>query len=520
MSSREITVWLDERWCEALEKQHGKSVNAIVDEFLDEALNQLPEHTYEKISAEIHAECLAAQQEVEAAKKYTAFRITEHGENGYWQIDRPMEFMYAARVLRSYLRNERSADSFLQMIHRPEQISAERFEELARLRMENTGKVAGAYHLDFGRQRMDALHIMDGWQSFRMEDVSVAAYHAFRKDHLSDTARWERFTDHLMGKELTYEPQHISEATLIGSRRLRPEDISIGEDIIQNDHLLEFYLETVFDTGEVFGLPLDRKNTDDSINIYANYDMEIGAVCDLLEVYVVRGSGEEQSYQYRLNAEEQATVLGKMESYVQQQWGQSIEECCEQYHMKAPTPEQVLKEVERSRVRMHEIVDERFDNFVRKAVTEDGQKMSSSLPLGTNLAAFKGEKPAAIFLPGQGEIPVKNWKKAVATILQDCNADPQRHERLMELRNKVYGNFRTILADKPDGMSAPLEIDEGLYFESKFDTEALLRVLTTKVLDEVGYEYHGILVQLRDPKQEQSMADQKRTAPAFGMRMK
>lgn len=417
-----------------------KSVTDIVDEFLDGALNQLPGHTYEKISAEIHAERLAAQQETEAARKYTAFHITEHGEDGYWQIDRPVEFMDAARMLRSYLRSEQGAATFLQMIHRPERITAERFGELARLRMENTGKVAGAYHLDFGRQRVDALHIMDGWQSFRMEDVSTAAYHAFRKDNLSDAARWERFTDHLMGKELAREPQPLSETVLSGSRRLRPEDISFAEDIIQNDNLLEFYMEICFDADAVIGTHVCITENDDYINVYANYDMKRGCVCDRLEVYIMYGTGEEQSCRYLLSAGEQKAILDKMESYCQQRLGQSIGDCCREYRMDDPTPQQILSEVERSRVRMHEIVDERFNDFVRKAVAEDGQRVASSLPLGTNLAAFKGEKPAAIFLPSKGEIPVNSWKKAVVTILQDCNADPQRHERLMELRNKAYGN--------------------------------------------------------------------------------
>lgn len=338
MNSREITVWLDERWCEALEKQQGKPVNDIVDELLDEALNQLPEQTYEKISAEIHAERLAAQQETKAARKYTAFHITKHDEDGYWQIDRPLEFMDAARILRSYFRNERGADRFLQMIHRPEQITAERFEELARLRMENTGKVAGAYHLDFGRQRMDALHIMDGWQSFRMEDVSTAAYHAFRKDNLSDAARWERFTDHLMGKELTCEPQPLSETVLTGSRRLRPEDISFAEDVIQNENLLEFYMEVCFDADSVFGTHVCTTENDDYINVYANYDMERGCVCDRLEVYTMYGTGEEQNCRYLLSGEEQRALLGKMESYCRQRLGQSIGDCCREYHMEAQAP--------------------------------------------------------------------------------------------------------------------------------------------------------------------------------------
>ena len=51
-------------------------------------------------------------------------------------------------------------------------------------------------------------------------------------------------------------------------------------------------------------------------------------------------------------------------------------------------------------------------------------------------------------------------------------------------------------------MGAPLKIDEGLYWESKFDTEALLKNLTGKLLCRVGYDYQGIAVKYRDPQQE------------------
>ena len=49
-------------------------------------------------------------------------------------------------------------------------------------------------------------------------------------------------------------------------------------------------------------------------------------------------------------------------------------------------------------------------------------------------------------------------------------------------------------------MGAPLEIDEGLYWESKFDTEALLRNLTDKLLSKVGYDYQGVMVRYLDPQ--------------------
>lgn len=118
---------------------------------------------------------------------------------------------------------------------------------------------------------------------------------------------------------------------LSGTRTLRSEDISFAEDIIQNDNLLEFYMELSFDADKVFGTHVCTTENDDWLNVYANYDMETRRVCDTLEVYLVRGDGSEQDYKYRLTEEEQALLLPKMEDYCQQHWGQSLEECCADY---------------------------------------------------------------------------------------------------------------------------------------------------------------------------------------------
>ncbi len=44
-------------------------------------------------------------------------------------------------------------------------------------------------------------------------------------------------------------------------------------------------------------------------------------------------------------------------------------------------------------------------------------------------------------------------------------------------------------------MDVPLKIDEGLYFEGKFDTEALLTIMIKKVLKPIGYDYSQIIIQ-------------------------
>lgn len=93
-------------------------------------------------------------------------------------------------------------------------------------------------------------------------------------------------------------------------------------------------------------------------------------------------------------------------------------------------------------------------------------------------------------------------------ILQDCNADPTMHTYLMELRGKVMGRQRTILAASPEKMHAPLEIDKDLYMESYYDTATLLYVLKNRVLDEVGYNYSGIRVRFRQEQTQEEMQEQ------------
>ena len=118
---------------------------------------------------------------------------------------------------------------------------------------------------------------------------------------------------------------------------------------------------------------------------------------------------------------------------------------------------------------------------------------------------FKGERPASVILHGV-EIKATTWKKVVLAILRDCAAHPQCHKRMMELRGRVNGNFRPLLSDHPEGMASPLKIDAGMYWESKFDTEALLGNLTEKLLEQVGYDYQNIVIRFRTSQQD--MAEQ------------
>ena len=75
----------------------------------------------------------------------------------------------------------------------------------------------------------------------------------------------------------------------------------------------------------------------------------------------------------------------------------------------------------------------------------------------------------------------------------------------MELRGQVPGHVRQLLSGTPDGMVSPLKISDGLYLESKFDTQTLLDDLTQKILRRVGYDCGGVSVLYQDPRQDPAM---------------
>ena len=120
-------------------------------------------------------------------------------------------------------------------------------------------------------------------------------------------------------------------------------------------------------------------------------------------------------------------------------------------------------------------------------------------PLNMMSAYFKGRKPLELRLPSGDIIPVKTWKNVAQIILDDCNADSERHEILMQLRQVTSGRDRKILSNTPKGMDSPLKIDDNLYFESKFDTESLLNVLKGKVLNPTGYDTRNVYIRSHKP---------------------
>ena len=317
----DITLWIDRRWKDAIEKHlKGETLQEHLEDVLDTLCNQLPEQEYKRISAEIYAEDAAEREARESARTYAAYHVVENGQEWYFKTSLGEELLAVGKKLRGYLTkgNGVAPDKFIGMFFGGQPITAKEFDALTALRMENTGKVRGVFDVNFDKREFSAVHIMDGWQTWAMRDVSVAVYHATRSQFASGDDKWRKLLDHLKGKEIT------------SAGHLSAQNFSFGEEIIESDGKLNFYLQADFDVDAAFGTFVCTDQNDDWLNIYANYDVERDRLCDTLELNLCKGDGSEESWSYPLNAAEQEVLLRKMETFCQQQTGMSLHEYAQQ----------------------------------------------------------------------------------------------------------------------------------------------------------------------------------------------
>lgn len=124
--------------------------------------------------------------------------------------------------------------------------------------------------------------------------------------------RSARLTEKLAGREIA------------SAGHLSAEHFLFAEEITEDHGQLKFYLRTGSDVNKAFGIRITGSN--DQLNVYANFDMAGGQVCDELELVLIRACGAEESRTYPLNSVEKAALLQKMDGYCQEQTGLSLKD--------------------------------------------------------------------------------------------------------------------------------------------------------------------------------------------------
>jgi len=118
------------------------------------------------------------------------------------------------------------------------------------------------------------------------------------------------------------------------------------------------------------------------------------------------------------------------------------------------TKDDALRELKKVREHLLNVVNTTVDALIARLENGDedietGFPSETVYPLSIMPSLFKGTKPNAVIF-GKERIAVKTWREAYSLILRW--GDDEKHDALMELRNKIAGRSRTFLSDKPDGM--------------------------------------------------------------------
>ena len=109
--------------------------------------------------------------------KRTRYHITGGGEDLYFKTSKADTLLVAAKRLRTYLTAEDNPlpVSFAAVFKDHAEITQAEYDQLLDQRLQNTGKVSGVFEIDFDRDTFSAANALDGWHTYRIHDVSMAA---------------------------------------------------------------------------------------------------------------------------------------------------------------------------------------------------------------------------------------------------------------------------------------------------------------------------------------------------------
>ena len=117
---------------------------------------------------------------------------------------------------------------------------------------------------------------------------------------------------------------------------------------------------------------------------------------------------------------------------------------------------------------------------------------------------FIRKKPTAVLF-GDERVSVKKWTDVYRLVygrvipgsprtlaFVGWSQNPQAHEDLMYLRNKVAGRVRVFISDSPARMRKALKVDEGLYVETHYGVATMWHIMVDLILSYARYNHSRI----------------------------
>lgn len=208
-----IELWFNRYQMDALEAalgEHGESVESKMRELLEKLYEDMvPEETRRQIDARLQAEYEADTAAAEANRRFAVFRVREHSGEICFLVDRPTNFLDAATTFRNYRQGsaDESPKRFADCYSGSQGLSRDELRQYLSERLEkNSGRLTGAFDFDIDEGTVTTLGEDNAWHSYRLKDVSAAAYYAHRGRAIPYLQRNDLFLDHLAVRELRQEP--------------------------------------------------------------------------------------------------------------------------------------------------------------------------------------------------------------------------------------------------------------------------------------------------------------------------
>ena len=270
---------------------------------MQDRLNELydqrvPPEQREMLQQVLDAERLESQRSAEANARYAGFHITENGREHYLSTKGGQEFLDMAILMRRYVRGifGDKKRGFARCIEGAEEISPQQFEKLAAWRLENLGIVTALMKINFD-------------EAWSLPSISWTAGSAFdsRMSSLPPTLRTKRpcqsgctMVYFSLGWTASSYQQHTQPRLSSMAHADCVPRIVFSDEISELDGRLHFYMDCTFSPDEVFGTHVDTADSNNWLNIYAEYDLEARQVCDTLSVILYSEGGGDYKMEYHL----------------------------------------------------------------------------------------------------------------------------------------------------------------------------------------------------------------------------
>ena len=208
MNYVETVLYFNELRLKALEEELAPDGRTVVDELRDAFTTMyeslVPEEKRFAIEAEIQKTEAEEQAEAEANRRFGVFHIRENGEDNYFISELFQSLYSTANRYRMYERGELSSEpqDFASAFGETIPITAAEYDDLCD-EMPNDIRIQALIEYDLDAGTVSACESSDNaWQSYRLHDLSVAAFKAHRSDYRISAERQRIFADALEGKEI------------------------------------------------------------------------------------------------------------------------------------------------------------------------------------------------------------------------------------------------------------------------------------------------------------------------------